>query len=333
MSIVLKVPIFYIYIIEKQLFTTIKTLIMKFKEYLIIFVITISSTFIYSQEVTIEDNSKGDNNYMNHPDYLKNRNRLNDVDKEIEKVLLDQSVYYTQNIKKPAFIYDNSGYSKEKLQSFLVNAKNHRNSLVNNSLFKQLCGERASLMSKVRPDGNMDRCKELLNQDLSSIDHSISQARDLLATIEKRETKKEGSIDGTNTTNSSLNTTNSTSRTNSNNSSENSQSNTTKSNNRSLSEALLGTWVGVSVDGTIHFNSNGTGYNTIGDTKKKCYPYYRKAHFNYSLNNSAIIQTYTSIDDYCGYTYSPTILSSLNLVIDSSGETLTDGEGNKFIRK
>jgi hypothetical protein len=307
---------------------------MKFKEYLLIFVISISSTFIYSQEVTIEDNSKGDNSYMNHPDYKKNRNRLNEVDREIEKVLINQSVYYSNNIRKPAFIYDNSGYSKEKLQSFLVNAKNHRNSLVNNKEFKQLCGERTSLMSKVRPDGNMDRCKELLNKDLSSIDHSITRARNLLADIEKKETKKEGTIAGANTNNSSSNS-NSNSRMDSNDNSENSESNTVKRNNRSLSEALIGTWVGVNVDGTIHFNSNGTAYNTIGDTKKKCYPYYWKAYFNYSLNNSAIIQKYTSIDNYCGDSYQFMVNSMvpLNLVIDSSGETLTDGGGNKFIRK
>lgn len=304
---------------------------MKFKEYILIFVITISSTFTHAQEVTIEDVTKDNNDYMSHPDYGKNRNRLYDVDREIGKVLDKQSVFYHQNIKKPGFIYDNSGYSKEKLQRFLVDAEKHLKSLVNNSEFKQLCNERSILIPKVRPNDKLDRCEKLLNSDLSGIDYDIKKARDLIANIEKNKPKKEEGVSSDNLNNFSSNN-------NSNGNSENKMNNeksenkkTSNKSNRSLSEAIIGTWIWKS-GFTIHFYSNGTGYSTIPDNDKSCYPYYWKAHFNYSLNNSAIIQNYTSIDVYCGNTYSPTILSSLNLVIDSSGAILTDGEGNKYKR-
>jgi len=145
----------------------------------------------------------------------------------------------------------------------------------------------------------------------------------------------------TNTNNSSSNTNNSTTKTD-NNSYENSQSNTSTRSNRNLSEALLGTWVAAYTSSanrngdriTFHFSSNGTGYQILPDVDNTCYPYYWKAHFNYSLNNSAVIVNYTSIDVYCGDTYSTSILGGPNgLVINSSGNTLTDAQGYKFQRK
>jgi hypothetical protein len=126
---------------------------------------------------------------------------------------------------------------------------------------------------------------------------------------------------------------------NSNNSSPNT-SNTTNSS-RSLSELIIGTWVitgptSANRNGdrsTVYFSSNGTGYMITPDSDNQCYPYYWKNNFTYSINNSRIIERYTSIDVYCGKSYSLFPDGFNGFVINSSGDTITDAEGYKYTKK
>lgn len=214
---------------------------MKLKEYVLLFFITIFSLSIYAQEsnnneVWIEDTTKGDTQYMSHPDYVKNKKRFEDVNRELEKVLTDQSVFYSENIYHPWYIYNNSRSSKERLQRFITDAENHRKNLVSNSLFKKLCSERNSLIPKVRPDAKTDRCKDLLDRDLSSIDYTISQARALIADMESNESEKEENIDNSNTNNSYSNTNNSSSIADSDGYNEYSPSNSTTGSSMSAAD-------------------------------------------------------------------------------------------------
>lgn len=214
---------------------------MQLKEYVLLFSITIFHISLYAQEsnnneVWIEDTSKGDTQYMSHPDYVKNKKRFEDVNREIERVLIDQSTFYSENIYHPWYIYNDSRSSKERLQRFIVEAENHRKNLVGNSLFKKLCSERMSLIPKVRPDAKTDRCQDLLDRDLSSIDHTISQARALIADMERNESEKAENTDNSNANGSSSNTNNSNSTADSDSSNEYSPSNSTRESNTSAAD-------------------------------------------------------------------------------------------------